>query len=778
MHVQRLGALHRLVRASPGRLEGKHLLRLRPASTGRKSRRVQRLAAAAVLFACHHPALAQAPASLQQPAPAPTPKQKPRSTAVSGVVVTASRVNLLGTAETASQGAVTQKELELRPVYRPGQLLETTPGLVVTAHSGEGKANQYLVRGFNLDHGTDIANFIDDMPINRPSNAHGQGYSDVNFFIPEVAAGLDFTKGPYYASVGDFGAVASTHVKLANEIQNQVAVSAGTLGMYNVFAGGTAHYGDDDRLLGAVYYGHLDGPWDHPDNFRKYTATLRYSHGTANEGWTLTGMYFKGDGDFTTDQPLRAVQSGLISQWGTLDPTDGNTSERASVSAHYAHETENWKFQASAYFIHARMTLWNDFTHYLDDPVNGDQEQQDEVRDTFGGQGAATWEQMYGEVQNETVFGLQLREDGLYVDRRHTLQRHVLDYCSQLGDSSPSGAPAPTTVGQLRVDPRYSFTPTPIGACTADRISLTDVGLYMEDTTRWTHWLRTVIGLRQEYYGASDHSLISGFKGDADQTLFQPKGSLIIGPVFQTEFYASAGRGFHSDDVRGVFGTVPIEGIPGAAGRTPLMAPADGEEVGVRTNVIPKLQVQVALFQEDFKSELAYNADAGNDSASAPSRRQGVEISGQYRPFRWIEFNSDLSFSKARYVGDLAPYGLNGPYIADAPSFIGSFGVLLDNLGPWFGGFQWRDLGAYPISDGDKNPQDKGYSQFNADLGYRVSRRLKLQATVFNLTNAKANAAAFYYAARLPGEPVDGVNDRQVHPLEPLSGNVKVTWTF
>ena len=735
-------------------------------------------AATALAGAAH----AQAPAPVPAPADPAAATAKSDDTVVSAVVVTASRVNLIGVASTASQGSVTQKEVELRPIYRPGQLLETTPGLVVTAHSGEGKANQYLVRGFNLDHGTDIANFIDDMPINRPTNAHGQGYSDVNFFIPEVAAGLDFTKGPYYASVGDFGSVASTHVKLANQISNQIAVTAGTLGMYNVFAGGTQKFGDDDRLLGALYYGHVDGPWDHPDNFRKYTGTLRYSHGTASEGWNVTAMYLKDDGNFTTDQPQRAIDAGLISRYSTLDPTDGNTSERASLSAHYAHIlNENWKVAASGYFIHSRMTLWNNFTHFLDDPIIGDQEQQDEVRDTFGGQGSATWEQMYGEVQNETVFGIQGRHDDEYIDKRHTFQRQPLNYCSQLGDSSlgagPNGA-APTTLAQLQSDPRYNYQATALRACNADKVQLSDIGLYVEDTTRWTHWLRTIVGVREEFYQAADHSLISNFSGSASQTLFQPKGSLVLGPFHQTEFYVSAGRGFHSDDVRGVFGTVPLEGIPGLAGKTPLLEASDGEEVGVRTNIIPRLQLQVALFQEDFKSELAYNADSGADSASAPSRRQGVEFSAQYRPYRWLELNTDLSFSKARYIGDLAAYGLSGPFIAAAPSFIGSFGVLVDNFGPWFGGLQWRDLGAYPVNDGSNKEQDKGYSEFNVDVGYRVNDHMKIQATAFNLLNTKANGAAYYYAARLKGEPVDGVNDFQVHPIEPLSGNFKVTWTF
>ncbi|HEX4096140.1 MAG TPA: TonB-dependent receptor, partial [Caulobacteraceae bacterium] len=247
---------------------------------------------------------------------------------------------------------------------------------------------------------------------------------------------------------------------------------------------------------------------------------------------------------------------------------------------------------------------------------------------------------------------------------------------------------------------------------------------------------------------------------------------------YETELYFSGGRGFHSDDVRGVFGTVPIEGEPVDAGRTPLLAPAIGYEIGLRTSIIPKLPIQLAVFQEDFQSELAYDADAGQDTASAPSRRQGIEISAQYRPFHWLELNTDLAFSKARYTSDLAEFGLAQPFIANAPSFIGSFGVLVDNLGPWFGGLQWRALGKYPIDDGEEFPQDKGYSEINADVGYKVNPHLKLQLSVFNLLNTKADAAAYYYAARLPGEPAGGIPDFQVHPLEPISVVGKVSYEF
>jgi outer membrane receptor protein involved in Fe transport len=569
---------------------------------------------------------------------------------------------------------------------------------------------------------------------------------------------LEYTKGPYYASVGDFGSVASTHMHLANEIPDQVSLAGGTLGIYNAFVGGTDHLSDQDRLLGGLYYGHVDGPFTHPDNFRKIAGTLRFSHGTDADGYSGTAMYYHGEGNMTTDQPLRAIQQELISRWGTLDPTDGSLSERFSFSGHFGATGDNWKYSSSAYFIHSKMILWNDFTHYLDDPINGDQEEQYESRSTAGGQSSFSLTQAFGSIQNDISVGAQLRYDNTYVNRKHTLQRMPLGYCSIEQAVGPS----------LQV-------PAAGGICNADQVHLLDLGPYVEDTTHWSEWLRTVVGLREEYYRASDHSSTTGFQGADHETLFQPKGSLIVGPFAETEIYLSAGRGFHSDDVRGVFGTVPLAGVPGTAGKTPLLAPTTGYELGVRSNFVPRLSMQLALFQQDFNSELAYNADVGQDSASAPSRRQGVELSGEYRPRRWIELSTDLAVSKARYRGDLSAFGLDGPYIANAPNFIGSFGVLIDNLGPWFGGLQWRKLGAYPISDGDKYPIDPGYSELNLDAGYKINSHLKVQLSIYNLFNMRADSSAYYYTSRLPGEPSDGMAGIQIHPLEPISGVLKVT---
>ena len=686
---------------------------------------------------------------------------------VSGVLVTASRVDLLGKAVTASQGKVTEEELKLRPSYRIGQLLESVPGLVVTAHSGEGKAYQYLTRGFNLDHGTDIANFIDDEPINRPTNAHGQGYSDLNFIIPQVLDGLEYAKGPYYPSIGDFGDVASVRLRVADEIPDQIIGSAGTLGDYSVYVGGTHELSRRRPRLRRPSSTPTSTGRSFPATTSANTpaspatATARRPTATMSPCSTTRAPACS-----PQTSPCGPSQEGLIGRYGTLDPTDGNRSERLSISSHYAVEVDDWAFTTNAYYVRSRQTLWNNFTHFLEDHVNGDQEQQDETRDLAGGAAAFKLKSTFGSITSATTIGVQGRYDGIFVDRRHTLMREVLDYCEQL---QPDGL----TAVKYNVGLPY---------CSQDLVKLHDVGLYVENKTVWTGWLRTDVGVREEFYGGSDLNLTPGrpfSKSPFTQnvTMFQPKGSLVLGPWRKTEIYVSAGQGFHSDDIRGVSGTVPLEGLQGNATAAPFLVKADGGEVGMRTDIIPRTQIQFAAFYIRLNSEFVYDQDQGEDQAGPPSKRDGVEFSAQYRPFHWLELNTDLSFSHARFdTSNLAAYGDAGPYIPLAPDFVGAFGVLVDNLGPWYGGLQVRILGSYPLVS-DNTERDAGYSETNVNVGYKINSRLKVQAEVFNLFDVKANAAAFYYVTDIH----DGLGptaDHQFHPLEPISGRFTVTATF
>ena len=710
------------------------------------------LAGAALLVALY-PMCARAQETPSTPAP----------DATQDIIVTASRADLLGRATTASQGTVTQEEIALRPIYRPGQLFESIPGLVVTVHSGEGKANQYLIRGYNLDHGTDFAVFVDDMPVNRPTNTHGQGYTDLAFLMPVTVAGIDYTKGPYYAGIGDFGSVASSHALLTDELPSQATVTIGTEGYQSSVAAGTLHLSGGRRLLGAAEVSHYDGPWKPGQDFRKVNAMLRYSQGGKADGLSVTGMFYQSAGLLTTDQPLRAIQAGLISPFGTLDPSDASRSQRYSLSAHLDRALGPGQFAGSLYGIHSSMTLWNNFTHYLDDPVNGDQEEQDETRTTLGGALSYTLQGTLGSVGADLIIGFQARYDTVFVDRRHTVGRTtILPYCTfEQTDGSALVFP---TVG---------------GYCTADRAHLLDFAPYAQATVRPTRWLRAVLGLREEHYAARDTSFTTGTGGRQHQWLTQPKASLILGPWSKTEFYLSYGRGFHSNDVRGVFGTVPQQGVPLANGPTPLLATTNGYEIGLRSDIMPRVQFQIAAFQQDFGSELRYNADIGQDDAGAPSRRRGVEVSAQYHPTHWLEFNADLAFSQPRYRGaNLEEFNLAGPYIADAPDFIYSAGILVDKLGRWSGGLQWRRLGTHSLTDGPRDPTDGGYSEWNLDIHYALPGGFGVAISIFNIFQSHDDAADYYYTTRLPGEPAEGVAGYQVHPLEPRSARFSLSKTF
>ncbi|MCH4090602.1 TonB-dependent receptor [Acetobacter sp.] len=669
-------------------------------------------------------------------------------------MVTASHLNLLGHATTASQGSITEQELRLRPAYRVGELLEAVPGLVATVHSGEGKANQFLMRGFNLDHGTDLATFVDGIPINEVTHAHGQGYTDLNFLIPEMMGTIDYTKGPFNAATGDFGVAGSDRIHLVRNLPTMISGSVDTLENERLVTGGTAHFHNNDRLLGVFETDHADGPWKYPDNFRAIKSMARYLHGTSSNGFDLTGMYYRGQWRATNDQPLEAIQQHLIGRYGSLDPTDGGFTERYSLSGHYRLGSGHQKWVASFYADHSRLSLWNNFTHYLTDPVEGDQFEQDETRTKVGGTLSYTrTDMLFGRLSSESIFGIDGRYDTVFIDRRHTHQRTVLSSCPD----SPYG-------GGLYV-------------CNADTVQEGRIAGYLQNTTHWLPWMRTVFGLRQEYYHGNDHSLVTGISGRIGQTLFQPKGSLIFGPWRKTELYLSVGRGFHSNDLRGVVGTFAGDRFSAGTVKTPLMTKAISEEIGIRSNPINHLETQLSFWRIDFNSELTYAPDEGVNEAGPASRRQGMEFSAQYNPLPWLELNTDVAYSHARYrTHDPAYYGIDGTHIANAPNMIWSFGILLDNRGPWFGGLQVRWLGGYPLLE-NNSLRSKGYREVNLDIGYRFSKNLKLTVSVFNLTNSHDNAIEYGYNYRITptAKPTTGAS---IHPLEPVSARFALSLTL
>ena len=698
------------------------------------------------------------------------------------VTITARRLRLLGTAVTASEGVVTAQELQLVPIYRPGQLFETVPGLIVTSHSGEGKANQYLMRGYNLDHGTDLATFVDGMPINQPTHAHGQGYTDLNFMIPELVDTVSYTKGPYYADVGDFGAVGSVRADYRNTIADQVSVGAGTLGFQRLFAAGSDALGAGN-LLGAVEAQHYDGPFDNPDDQRKENAVLRYSEGDAHNGYSLTGMYYHDLWNNTTDIPIRAITEGVVpNRFGTLNPTDGGRAQRASFSARYHRTVGPGQLSIASYFIYNELHLYNDFTQYLVDPVHGDQEDQFENRRVIGGTADYTLPMPLGRLENELAMGILTRYDALLVGRLPSDDR----------------VPLPAQ------DDPPSFSDL-------DQVYLLSGAAYLQATTHWSSRLRSVLGLRVDYQHGTDidylaelHETDGYTNGGTDaQTLPQPKASLIYAATPKLELYLSGGEGFHSADLRGVNQDKSVDlGLP----HTPLLAAQWGEEAGVRAEPRRDLAFTLALYTLWQQSETIIDPDVGQDSAGPPSRRYGFELNVTYQIRRWLEFYGSYSGNHTRFT---RPFddgtGHVGTYITDAPVATGSLSLYLVDLGPWSGGLEYRYLGNYPLSSGPcvnsaavrdfpgvatscanaptapGQVNGKGFGELNLMTRYALRSGWDISAGVYNVLNTHAAAAEFWYVDRLQseiGEYPDGRGDIHVHPLEPLMVRMTITKVF
>ena len=702
------------------------------------------------------------------------------SASIQEVTVTAERLGLLGTAATASEGVVADGELQLTPVYRPGQMLETVPGLIVTLHSGEGKANQFLMRGYNLDHGTDLAVFVDGMPINQPTHAHGQGYTDLNFMIPELAERISYTKGPYYADVGDFGAVGSVHAGYRGTIADQVSATVGTRGFERTFAAGSQPLGAG-QLLAAAELQHYDGPFITPDDARKENLVLRYSQGDKNDGCSVTGMFYHQSWTNTTDIPIRAVSERFIAdRFGTLDATDGGRALRASLSVQYQTRLGEGQFSAGSFFIVNQLHLYNDFTHYLVDPIHGDQEGQIENRRVSGGAANYTLPLTLGAIDNEISVGALTRYDSLGVGRL------------------PSEAQAPLPAQN---DPP-SFS-------NDDRVYLLAGALYGQATTHWSSTLRSVLGLRGDYQHGTDVDHLArlhataGYSngGTAASWLLQPKGSLIYAPSGYLEFYASAGRGFHSADLRGV-DQAAMPGLP----RTPLLAQQDGQELGMRAAVKPNLALTFAVYNLWQQSETIINPDVGADVAGPPSRRYGYEVNLTYQVRPWLEFHGSYSGNHTRLTHPFDDgTGHLGTYISDAPVAAGSLALYLRSLGPWSGGLDYRYLGNYPLSSGPcvdsaavkdfpgaatscanaptarGQVNGKGFGELNLDVHYAFQSGWSAALGIYNLLNTRAAAAEFWYVDRLKteiGAYPDGRADVHEHPLEPIMARFTISKQF
>ncbi|MDN2716064.1 TonB-dependent receptor [Janthinobacterium sp. SUN120] len=651
------------------------------------------------------------------------------------VLVDGSRLNQLGVADSANAGSVTQKQLDARTSYRPGELLEAVPGLIVSQHSGEGKANQFYLRGFNLDHGTDLRTTVDEMPVNQRSHGHGQGWTDLNFLIPELAMRLDYKKGPYSAAQGDFSSAGAASVVYANRLTQGVAsVGLGQNGFRRALLADSPDAGDGS-LLYALEAQHNDGPFTQPDRYRKLNGVLRYSEGYANNGFNVTAMAYDASWNATDQIPLRAVQDGTLGRFDAIDASDGGKAQRYSLSGAWRQTTDDVSSRVSAYVIANRLALFSNFTYAMDDPDNGDQFAQPDRRVTAGLDASHTWHRHTDRGSSDTTIGLQLQNDNIHNGLYNTRQRQILSTTRQ------------------------------------DHIVESSIGVYGENSTRWSRWLRTVAGLRADAYRFDVRSDRAANSGTASDHLFSPSLSVIAGPWRDTEAYLNIGNGFHSNDARGTTITVDPKTGEAADKVTPLVR-SRGLELGLRSAAIAGLQTSLSLYRLDFDSELLFIGDAGATEAGRPSRRYGVEFSSYYKAASWLSLDLDLAYARARSrgsdpVGDFIPGAIEG---------VAQLAMTVTPPGPWSGSLRLRYFGPRPLIE-DNSVRSAASVGLNGRIAYQIDKTLRVEVEGYNLANRRDSAIDYYYASRLPGE-AQPVDDIHFHPVESRSLRLTLVKNF
>jgi outer membrane receptor protein involved in Fe transport len=649
------------------------------------------------------------------------------------VVVTAARHELIGKVDSSSQGTVTRAQLETRPIMRTGELLETVPGLVVTQHAGDGKANQYFLRGFNLDHGTDLATSVDGIPVNMHTHGHGQGYTDINFVIPELLDRIEYKKGTYYADEGNFSAAGAVDLHYRRELDdNLFSLTLGEDSYTRGLLAGSADMAGGDLLWG-LEYGRTDGPWDLDENLQRVNALAKYSRGERDDGFSVTASLYDGDWTSTDQIPERAVRSGALDRFGFFDPTNGGDSHRYSLSFEIAKPLGGWSFDANAYALDYQLDLFSNFTYAIDG-ANGDQFEQFDDRRAYG---------VHAEFSRETVFaGLPGR-----------LEFGVESRLDDIG-----------RVGLYLTDDRVRYA-----TIREDGVERLGLGVYVEQQIQATKWLRVIAGLRHDRADFDVSSDLDANSGSASDSITSPKLSFVLGPWAKTELFVNAGRGFHENDARGTTISVdPSDGVT-AVDRVNPMVRAEGAEFGVRTALVPYTQLALTAWALRLDSELLYVGDAGATEANRASKRRGVELGVYVTPRDWLTLDADLAWSHARFD----EFDPSGARIPGAVERVASLGVALQHPAGWFGGARFRHFGEAPLIE-DDSVRSNPTTVVNLEIGRRIGERFAVSLAAYNVLDSDDNDITYFYESQLPGE-AGPVADRHFHPVEPRTLRLTLT---
>lgn len=658
------------------------------------------------------------------------------------VLVLGERKNLIGVAQSASQGVVSREEIQQRPTLRTGEILEFVPGMVVTQHSGTGKANQYFLRGFNLDHGTDFATSIDGMPINLRTHGHGQGYTDLNFIIDKSVDSISYKKGAYYADVGDFSGAGAAEIQTINRLDHGVAeLTVGENSYYNF----TLLDGVDDGDGGWVYAVNLntrDGPWtDIDEDLNKTSALLKNSREIGDGKLSVTAMLYDNSWNSADQIPQRAVQAGIIDELGSIDTSVGGESNRYSLSL-------NWKndnYLATLYAIQYDLNLWSNFTYFLEDENDGDQFQQVDNRTIYGGR-----------VIRHFTSSL----DGLAIKNRVGIEARYDD----IGE-----------VGLHRSVDRIRN-----GTIRSDKVEELSAAVFFENNIAWTEKLKTIVGFRYDYYNFDVVSLVgtntygvdlTENSGKTDDGIFSTKASVVYALSDEWESYWSMGQGFHSNDARGT--TIQFDPVSGQPVEEvdPLVR-SYGYELGVRGFWNEQLNTSIALWNLELDSELLFVGDAGNTEPAGASKRKGLEVTAYYRLTKDWALDLEYAYTDAEFVNTS-----EGRFVPGAVKEVIQAGINANFTNGWFGSARLRYFGERPLDESGSVFSDST-SLVNLRIGYRFNN-WSITTDVLNAFDSNDHDIDYFYASRLPNEPSGTeVDDLHYHVLEPRTIRVSATYNF
>jgi outer membrane receptor protein involved in Fe transport len=623
----------------------------------------------------------------------------------------------------ASSSTVRDRDLKLRPHPRPGDILSNVPGLFVVQHAGGGKANQYFLRGFDADHGTDIALSVDGVPVNLPSHGHGQGYADLNWVIPELVKRVDVKKGPYFADIGDFGTAGAVDMITTPHIDgSSLAVSTAT---YAVAADawskkplrtaralaliapdvGGAH------PFFAAEVNKSDSFFDSPEQLQRFNLFARAPLDFGDAGrMTVTATSYGAGWNASGQIPSRMVKRGELSHFGSLDTSDGGASQRHSLVARFDRSVEDQTLMLSAYVVHQRLRMFSNFTFFSADPVNGDQIEQEDLRTFFGAHARYATTHAVGPFVLDTRVGVQARNDVVDNSLFHDVERRRLEQM--------------------------------VGA----QVNEGSIGLYAEEEIALPPYARLVLGARADGFvfdvndrledlDAADAVATSGSKVAG---VVSPKASLILTYPGVADVFLNVGQGFHSNDARGV--------VLSQGAVTPITR-ALGYEVGARTRLFDSVDIAGSLFGIELEGESVWVGDEGSTEVKGPTRRLGAEIEGRAELFfPWLFFDVDATATRGIYTE--APLDANA--VALAPTFLVSSGLSVYDLAGFFGRLGVVSIADRPATE-DGFLQAQGFTRVDASLGWR-SESLEVALDVQNLTNTKWREAQFANVSRAATE--------------------------